>query len=159
MGLFSFIKNLGRKAPAVAPPADVPAPAPTAKVPAVNPWQLKYILSELDLEVENLDLKVDDDTVIVTGHCASQEIREKVVLALGNVDGICCVDDQMTVATEEDQSEFYEVQKGDTLSKISKQFYGTANKYNTIFEANKPMLKSADLIYPGQVLRIPKLQS
>jgi nucleoid-associated protein YgaU len=30
-------------------------------------------------------------------------------------------------------------------------------KYNTIFEANKPMLKDPNLIYPGQMLRIPKL--
>ena len=44
---------------------------------------------------------------------------------------------------------------GDTLSKISKQFYGDANKYMKIFEANKPMLKSPDKIYPGQNLRIP----
>ncbi len=41
------------------------------------------------------------------------------------------------------------------LSKIAKEFYGDAMKYPEIFEANKPMLKSADLIYPGQVLRIP----
>ena len=49
----------------------------------------------------------------------------------------------------------YTVVKGDTLSKIAKQFYGDANKYNQIFEANKPMLKDADEIYPGQRLRIP----
>lgn len=45
---------------------------------------------------------------------------------------------------------------GDTLSAISKQVYGNANLYNKIFEANKPMLKSPDKIYPGQVLRIPE---
>ena len=48
--------------------------------------------------------------------------------------------------------------KGDTLSKISKEFYGEANKYNQIFEANKPMLSDPDKIYPGQVLRIPPEQ-
>ena len=52
-------------------------------------------------------------------------------------------------------SRTYTVVKGDTLSKISKEMYGDANKYNTIFEANKPMLKDPDKIYPGQVLRIP----
>lgn len=52
---------------------------------------------------------------------------------------------------------FYTVVKGDTLSKISKQHYGDANKYNVIFEANRPMLKHPDKIYPGQVLRIPPL--
>lgn len=53
------------------------------------------------------------------------------------------------------QSRTYTVKSGDTLSRISKEMYGEANKYNQIFEANKPMLKDPDKIYPGQVLRIP----
>jgi nucleoid-associated protein YgaU len=52
-------------------------------------------------------------------------------------------------------SQFYTVQKGDTLSKIAREFYGEASKYPQIFEANKPMLKDPDKIYPGQMLRIP----
>ena len=46
---------------------------------------------------------------------------------------------------------------GDNLSKIAKAFYGDANKYPVIFEANKPMLSSPDKIYPGQMLRIPAI--
>ena len=53
------------------------------------------------------------------------------------------------------QAKFYTVKSGDTLSKISKEFYGDANRYNGIFEANRPMLEHPDKIYPGQVLRIP----
>jgi nucleoid-associated protein YgaU len=49
----------------------------------------------------------------------------------------------------------YTVQKGDTLSKISKQYYGDANKYMKIFEANKDKLKDPDKIQVGQVLVIP----
>lgn len=47
------------------------------------------------------------------------------------------------------------MKSGDTLSKIAKDMYGDADKYPQIFEANKPMLKDPDKIYPGQVLRIP----
>ena len=47
------------------------------------------------------------------------------------------------------EARFYTVQKGDTLSKISKEHYGDANKYHAIFEANKPMLTHPDKIYPG----------
>jgi nucleoid-associated protein YgaU len=67
------------------------------------------------------------------------------------------VDDEMTVTSSGGgEAKFHTVEKGDTLSKISKQVYGDANQYNKkIFEANKPMLKSPDQIYPGQVLRIP----
>ena len=50
----------------------------------------------------------------------------------------------------------YTVQKGDTLSKISKQYYGDPNKYNRIFEANRDQLKDPDKIVPGQVLKIPQ---
>jgi nucleoid-associated protein YgaU len=49
----------------------------------------------------------------------------------------------------------YTVVAGDSLSKIAKHFYGDANKYMKIFEANKDQLKNPDLIKPGQVLRIP----
>jgi len=59
------------------------------------------------------------------------------------------------VANPEPEAVFYTVQKGDSLSKIAKTQYGNAMAYNAIFEANKPMLKSVDKIYPGQVLRIP----
>ena len=50
----------------------------------------------------------------------------------------------------------YTVQSGDTLSAIAKKQYGDASQYQRIFEANQPMLKDPDKIYPGQVLRIPQ---
>jgi nucleoid-associated protein YgaU len=50
----------------------------------------------------------------------------------------------------------YTVKSGDTLSKISKQFYGDAGQYQRIFEANKDKLKDPDMIQPGQVLTIPQ---
>jgi hypothetical protein len=49
----------------------------------------------------------------------------------------------------------YTVQSGDTLSKIAKQFYGDANAYNKIFEANRNILSDPDKIRPGQDLVIP----
>jgi len=49
----------------------------------------------------------------------------------------------------------YTVKSGDSLSAIAQSVYGDANRYNEIFEANKPMLKDPNMIYPGQVLRIP----
>lgn len=61
----------------------------------------------------------------------------------------------MTVKKKEPEAKYYTVVKGDTLSKIAKQYYGDAMKYPVIFDANKPMLTDPDKIYPGQVLRIP----
>ena len=52
-------------------------------------------------------------------------------------------------------AKMYTVKSGDTLSAIAKNFYGDANRYNEIFEANRPMLSDPNMIYPGQVLRIP----
>jgi nucleoid-associated protein YgaU len=84
-----------------------------------------------------------------------QATREKIVLCCGNVAGVQAVKDMMSVDRSEPEATFYTVVPGDTLSKIAKQFYGDANKYPAIFEANKPMLKSPDRFYPGQNLRIP----
>jgi len=53
------------------------------------------------------------------------------------------------------QQRTYTVQPGDSLSKIAKQFYGNANEYNKIFEANRNILKDPNKISPGQTLKIP----
>jgi LysM repeat protein len=49
----------------------------------------------------------------------------------------------------------YTVKAGDTLSKISKQFYGDANSYMDIFNANQDKLNDPNKIFPGQQLVIP----
>ena len=149
MGLFSFIKNAGAKVFGI---------GKTTKEEALNKANMLAVAVEkLGFEVVDLNIEVEEDTAIVWGEADSQETREKVVLVLGNTEGIASVDDRMTVAVEEPQAQFHTVVSGDSLSKIAKEFYGDAMKYPVIFEANKPMLKSPDLIYPGQVLRIPAL--
>ena len=93
--------------------------------------------------------------VSVSGEAADQATREKILLCCGNVHGVSQVDDRMTVATPADESQYHLVVRGDTLSAIAKTYYGNANQYPKIFEANKPMLGHPDKIYPGQLLRIP----
>ncbi|KAF1021420.1 MAG: putative protein YgaU [Acinetobacter bereziniae] len=111
----------------------------------------------LGLSIDGLSVSYNSQTDLATvrGQVQSQADKEKIVLAIGNVDHVAQVDDQMTVATPEPESKFYTVKSGDNLSKISKEYYGDPNQYNKIFEANRPLLKNADDIFPGQVLRIP----
>ena len=95
--------------------------------------------------------------VIASGEANTQEEKEKILLALGNVAGVSGVEDQITViGPVVVAAKFVVVEKGDTLSAISLRVYGNANLYNKIFEANKPMLKDVNKIYPGQSLRIPE---
>ena len=76
-----------------------------------------------------------------------------------HLQGVSSVQNWMTIEPPPVKPEnFYTVQSGDTLSGIAKTQYGNAMKYPVIFEANKPMLSDPDKIYPGQVLRIPKLE-
>ncbi len=97
-----------------------------------------------------------DGTAKVSGTAATQADKEKIILAAGNVHGVNQIDDNITVTgTAEPASRMYTVKPGDTLSGIAKAMYGKAGDYPKIFEANKPMLKDPDKIYPGQVLRIP----
>jgi nucleoid-associated protein YgaU len=51
----------------------------------------------------------------------------------------------------------YTVKKGDSLSKIAKRTYGDAGKWKAIFDANRDQIENADLIHPGQVLKLPEL--
>ena len=166
MGMFSFIKEAGEKlfgiGKAQAAPAAASAPAaPSAdQIAALNQSAAQAIANYIDsmkLNVDALDVSYDatNETVTVAGIAPDQTTREKVVLCCGNVANVAAVNDMMTVSAPEPESQMYTVVKGDNLSKISKAFYGTPNKYTQIFEANKPMLSHPDKIYPGQVLRIP----
>jgi nucleoid-associated protein YgaU len=94
-------------------------------------------------------------TVTVSGNVPDQATKEKIALCCGNVHGVEAVNDMMTVETPADESQYYTVVSGDSLSKIAKKYYDDANEYPAIFEANKPMLTHPDKIYPGQLLRIP----
>jgi nucleoid-associated protein YgaU len=116
-------------------------------------------IRELGLSVDGLKVDVDGDKAVLSGKAASQAEREKAVLAAGNTQGVAQVDDQLSVVSSEpaSQSQYHRVVSGDTLSKIAKHYYGDTAKYPEIFEANQPMLKDPDKIYPGQVLRIPPL--
>ncbi len=149
MGLFSFIKNAGAKVFGIGKTDSEESAAKAAKL--VN------AVEALGFGVTDLDITVDDDTATVYGEAEDQSTREKVVLVVGNTEGIASVDDKMTTAVEAPQAQFHTVESGDSLSKIAKKYYDDAMKYPVIFEANKPMLTHPDKIYPGQVLRIPAL--
>lgn len=154
MGLFSFLKKAGSSILK----NDAEANAEKAEAAKAKRIELlKSIVESTGLEVENLELEVDQDNVTVYGQVDSQSDKEKVVLVLGNVEGIASVDDRISVVNPQPEAIFYEVKSGDSLSKIAKAHYGDAMKYMLIFEANQPMLKDPNLIYPGQVLRIPPI--
>lgn len=167
MGLFSFIKDAGAKVFGVGK-AETKAKeeaAATAKASAderhseeTAARKIEETIKDLQLDVENLSVKIDDDMAIVSGKAQNQTTKEKVVLVIGNTNGIASVDDQMSVEHAEPEAQFHTVIKGETLGKIAKQHYGNAMKYPLIFDANKPMLTDPDKIYPGQVLRIPSLK-
>ncbi len=154
MGLFSFLKKAGSSILKNDAEANAEK-AEAAKEKRVE--LLKSIVESTGLEVDNLELEVEGDGVTVYGQVDSQSDKEKIVLVLGNVEGIATVDDRISVVNPEPEAVFYEVQSGDSLSKIAKAHYGDAMKYMMIFEANQPLLKDPNLIYPGQVLRIPPL--
>ena len=164
MGLISFIKEAGEKlfgkGEAKAAQEAAEREASAANLQRLNKTAgdaIATYIGAMGLKVDALDVGFDgtSGTVTVSGVAADQATKEKVVLCCGNVERVSQVSDLMTVATPADESKYYTVVKGDTLSKISKEFYGNPNKYPQIFEANKPMLTHPDKIYPGQLLRIP----
>lgn len=140
MGLWNFVKDAGKSlfgsADAAEPDADI----------------LAKEVEDLGLDATGLDISVVDGKVKVSGDAVSQEMKEKVILAVGNVEGVAEVEDEIGG----DDPVFHTVKKGDTLWAISAKALGNGARYQEIFEANKPMLTHPDKIYPGQVLRIPQ---
>jgi nucleoid-associated protein YgaU len=154
MGLMSFFKGVGEK---IFGGHEVVEPAKAAEVEPLRASALLAHVKSLGLAYNSLTVRTNADTVTIEGEVAKQEDAEKIALAVGNVEGVKVVDNQLDVAEPAEEAQYHEVVKGESLSLIAKHYYGNAMKYPEIFEANKPMLKSVDLIYPGQLLRIPKL--
>jgi nucleoid-associated protein YgaU len=114
--------------------------------------------------VQLANLHVQDGKLLMKGTAPSQDAANKVWDEIKRInprlDDIIAdfpVDTSRAAAGTSKVSNFqtYTVKAGDTLSKISKQFYGNANDYMRIFEANKDQLKNPDQIQPGQNLKIP----
>ena len=164
MGLMSFIKEAGEKlfgiGEAKAAEAAVKSAPTPENVAAMSAAAGKAIADYIDtqgLAVNGLNVSFDapSGVVAVAGTVADQATKEKVLLCCGNVAGVSSVNDMLVVEAPGPESKWHTVVSGDTLSKIAKTMYGDAMKYPVIFEANKPMLKHPDKIYPGQLLRIP----
>lgn len=161
MGLFNFLREAGQKLfgkdVKAAEQAAAADPAKRAEADRAAATAIENYVQTLGLKITAFTVTFDGASGIAKayGVADDQETKEKAILAVGNVEGVAGVDDQMTVSRAAPAAQFYMVVKGDTLSKIAKQFYGNANEYMRIFEANKPMLAHPDKIYPGQNLRIP----
>lgn len=171
MGMFDFVKNVGKKLGF----GDDEETTPKAE-------ELKKELDSHKLGTDNVDVVVKGDTAVLKGVVKDQSVFEKAVIAVGNTLGISKVQaDELKIvapdsglkldgnvdmtalvaaATPAKEPVFYTVKKGDNLWKIAEAHYGKGKgaKNDVIFKANKPMLKSPDKIYPGQVLRIPDLE-
>lgn len=154
MGIFDFVKSVGKKL-GIGDEEETP-----------DAESLKKELDSYDLGTDKVQIEVDGDKAIVKGEVADQSVFEKAVIAVGNTLGVSKVEaGELKVAAadaaEAKEPRFYTVKKGDSLWKIAIAMYGKGKgpKYTVIFEANKPMLKDPDLIYPGQVLRIPDIDA
>ncbi|MBH1964372.1 MAG: peptidoglycan-binding protein LysM [Comamonadaceae bacterium] len=160
MGLFSFIKEAGEKlfgSKEVEAAAASSAPN-LADLNAKAADAIKTYIEKQNLGITGLAVTFDGATgkVSLSGSAPTQEAAEKAGLSAGNVASVSGVDNNLQYPAGT-ASQYHDVVSGDTLSAISKKYYGDANKYNQIFEANKPMLSDPNKIYPGQKLRIPAL--
>lgn len=155
MGLFDFVKDAGEKMfGQEEKKEDIVTVAPE-RINQLRQERISSMIQEAGLQIDNLKVVADGELVTLDGKAKNQQDSEKAMLTAGNQFGISRVDNRIVVATPEPEARMYTVKSGDTLSKIAKEFYGSANKYMVIFDANKPMLTDPNKIYPGQVLRIP----
>lgn len=147
MGILNFVKDAGEKV----------LDAISGGNKEDKAEKLKDHINNLNLPgTDKVNIIVEDNgSAVVIGDVDTQEDKEKILVAVGNVAGVEQVTDSVAVIQSGAESRYYTVKPGDTLSAIAKSMYGSASDYQRIFEANKPMLTDPDKIYPGQVLIIP----
>jgi nucleoid-associated protein YgaU len=141
MGLFDFAKEIGKKLFADEAEASD---------------RIKEEIERDNPGISGLNVDYEEGVVSLSGQAATAEAMEKALLLAGNVKGVAEVKaDQLAAPPQTAKVEFYVIQYGDTLSAIAKRFYGDANAYPRLFEANREVIRDPDLIFPGQKIRIP----
>jgi len=123
----------------------------------------KYALALKKIEEQGVTLQnlhLQDNKLFIKGAAPSEAAKNEVWTAIKTADPVFAdlmaditIDTSLQPPAPKEQ--VYTVKAGDTLSKISKQVYGDANRYMKIFDANTDQLKDPNTIRPGQVLRIP----
>lgn len=165
MSLFGFVKDIGRN---------------VFNRDEDAAEKIAQHLQSSQLNISDLTVEYDDGIVDLCGECDTAETFEKAVLMAGNVKGVVDVytsklrikpaakpvttetapqasSPEQTVPVGEGapKVEYYVIKAGDTLGKIARHYYGNANKYPRIFEANQEVIEDPDKIFPGQKIRIP----
>jgi hypothetical protein len=141
MGLFDFVKEIGHK---------------LFNRDEEAAEKIKKHIEDPNPGIDGLAVEYKNGTVFLSGQAASPEAMEKAVLMAGNIKGVSEVNiDGLQAPPVQAKVEYYIIKKGDTLSAVAKQFYGKANDYPKIFEANREVIKDPNLIFPGQKIRIP----
>ena len=141
MGLFDFVKEIGHK---------------LFNRDEDAAEKIKKHIEEANPGISGLGVEFKNGVVSISGQAASAEAMEKAVLMAGNVQGVSEVKiDKLQAPPVQAKVEYYIIKKGDTLSAIAKQFYGKANDYPKIFDANREVIKDPNLIFRGQKNRIP----
>ncbi len=152
MGFFDFMSDAGKKI--------------LGKGDDAKAVQEEIESSFETLPVDGLTVEVNGDTITLAGIAQDYPTREKVILIAGNIEGIAKVNADQLVTMEQISEEnvreipeeiFYTIEKGDTLWGIATKFYDDGSKYTHIVDANIEVIKDADLIYPGQAIRIPEV--
>lgn len=152
MGLLDFTASIGRKL------------FPSSAKPEDSANKIRAEIDSAKLNIKDLKVEFKDQVCILSGVCDDMTAYQKAVLIAGNIEGVARVEAKdlkinfVTPTQQEQQVQYYLIEKGDNLSKIAKKFYGDANKYPEIFAANKEVIKDPDLIFPGQKIRIPEIQ-
>jgi nucleoid-associated protein YgaU len=125
------------------------------------------LMRQLQVQVQNLNMQ--GNQLLIRGTAPSAEAKNKVwdqvkLIDSSHVDLICdiSISQQAPVTMTAGASASgghaqrrYTVRAGDTLSKISREYYGDPNQFNKIFNANRSVLKDPNSISPGLELVIP----
>jgi LysM repeat protein len=130
--------------------------------------KLKYhsvlnLIHQKGLRMHNLH--VQENKLFIKASAGTQDLKNEIWQQIKLVDpayaDLTCdivIDESLAPAKPAvPEAKTYTVQPGDSLSKIAKQFYGNANSYMKIFEANKDKLSDPNKIQVGQVLKIPAI--
>ncbi|MCB9542047.1 MAG: LysM peptidoglycan-binding domain-containing protein [Myxococcales bacterium] len=145
--------------PVVAPPVEAPPVEAPPAASAVSPEEVQAALLDRAAllppsELVDITARVEGDIVFLDGRVGSGETLGQVVAAVAAVPGVRAVDSRGV----QPAARLHAVAGGDTLAKLARLYYGDANAWPRIYDANREVIDRPDRLVPGMKLKIPRAE-
>ena len=119
---------------------------------------LQSMIISSELNIKDLNIELKKEQISISGTARSAEDKEISLLMMLNLQGVASVVDKISLDQDYSSSKLHRIEMGETLSLLAKAYYNDSLKFDILYHANERLIKDANILLPGCLIRIPDLK-